>query len=130
MNTPHFTLLYDGHCPICIKEVAWLSRRNRAGHLLLQDIHAADFDPKHYGTSIPHLMAIIHGINADGQLVQGMAVFRASYAAVGLGWLMAPTGWPLLRPLFDRLYALFARHRIGLGNWLRGGCDDNSCAKP
>lgn len=130
MPNPSFTLLYDGHCPICIKEVAWLHRRNRAGKLLLQDIHAPEFDPARYHTTRDALMAVIHGIDANGQLISGMAVFRASYSAIGLGWLMAPTGWPLLRPLFDSLYTLFARHRIALGNWLRGGCDDNQCHKP
>ena len=45
----------------------------------------------------------------------------------GLGWLVAPTGWPLLRPLFDRLYGGFARHRIGLGRLFGRRCDSGSC---
>jgi predicted DCC family thiol-disulfide oxidoreductase YuxK len=42
-----------------------------------------------------------------------METLRLAYAAVGLGWVMRPTGWPLLLPLFDRMYAGFARHRYG-----------------
>ena len=42
--------------------------------------------------------ALAAAIAHQGQV--GMAVFRLAYRAVGLGWLVAPTGWPLLRPLF------------------------------
>ncbi|AMK75349.1 MULTISPECIES: thiol-disulfide oxidoreductase DCC family protein [Methylomonas] len=116
MNTKHeFILLYDGRCPICRKEVAWLRSRNKYNKLGLQDIHAEEFIPKHYGKSLDELMAEIHGLFPDGRLIKGMPVFYAAYSAVGLGWLIAPARWPLLRPLFDSLYAWFARHRLGLG---------------
>ncbi|MBD9357271.1 thiol-disulfide oxidoreductase DCC family protein [Methylomonas albis] len=113
MNTEYdLTLLYDGRCPICRQEVTWLQSRNKQNKLALQDIHAEGFSPAHYGKSLDELMAEIHGVRADGRLIKGMPVFYAAYSAVGLGWLMAPTGWPLLKPLFDRLYAWFARHRL------------------
>lgn len=35
-------------------------------------------------------MAEIHGVYPDGQLIKGIGVFRETYKAVGLGWLMAP----------------------------------------
>ena len=125
---PEFTLLYDGACPICQKEVAWLQWKNQTGKLGFQDINAVGFDPSRYGKTLPELMAEIHGVYPDGHIIKGMPVFRASYRAVGLGWLLAPTAWPLLRPLFDALYLLFARHRITLGGFLRGKtCKDNAC---
>lgn len=73
------------------------------------------------------LLERIHLLDAGGQVHVGMAVFRLAYRAVGLGWLVAPTGWPLLRPLFDRLYGCFARHRIGLGRRFGRPCDSGSC---
>ena len=45
----------------------------------------------------------------------GRAVVRQAYRAVGLGWILAPTGWPVLRPVFDWLYLGFARYRVRLG---------------
>lgn len=76
-------------------------------------------------------MAEIHGVYPDGRLVKGATAFRAAYRAVGLGWLLAPTGWPLLKPLFDRLYALFARHRLRLGHYFGGNpCQDGRCEIP
>jgi hypothetical protein len=41
--------------------------------------------------------------------------------------VLAPTGWPILRPCFDFLYNIFARYRIGLGGLFGRGCTDR-CA--
>lgn len=127
-HTPELTLLYDGHCPICQKEVAWLRWKNRRGKLAFQDIQAVDFSPEIYGKTHAELMAEIHGVLADGTVIKGMPVFRACYRAVGLGWLLAPTDWPLLKGCFDRLYGLFARHRIRLGGLFGGNrCAHDQC---
>ena len=121
IQTPEFTLLYDGSCPICQKEVAWLWQLNKQGKLFLQDINAPEFNPELYQTSYTSFMAEIHGYSADRKLIKGMPVFRSAYKAVGLGWLLAPTGWPILKPVFDRMYLLFAQHRIKLGQLLFNG---------
>jgi predicted DCC family thiol-disulfide oxidoreductase YuxK len=57
-------------------------------------------------------MARIHGVLPDGTAIEGVEVFRRAYAAVGLGWLMAPTRWPGLRRLADLAYRIFARNRL------------------
>ena len=122
-NEIEFTLFYDGLCPICSREMLWLYKKNKHGWLGFQDIHDADFDPALYGKTLAELMAEVHGIYADGRIVKGMDVFRASYSAVGLGWLASPTGWPLLKPLFDRLYRLFAKYRLRLARIVDEPCD-------
>ena len=128
MNTPEFTLLYDGLCPICQKEVAWLSRWNKNRRLALQDINATDFQPEQFGKTHEELMAEIHGITANGQIIKGVPVFYAAYHAVGLGWLMAPTTWPISRGLFAWFYQLFAKHRLRLGAWFGGSrCAEGQC---
>lgn len=128
MNTPEFTLLYDGLCPICQKEVAWLSRWNKQGRLGLQDINAPDFQPEAYGKTFADLMAEIHGVFPDGRIIKGVPVFRAAYQTVGLGWLMAPTGWPIFSGLFAWFYRLFAKHRLRMGGWLGGARCDERCS--
>ena len=112
---PSFEILIDGECPLCRREAAamrWLDRRH--GRLVITDITDAQFDPTGYGVTFADLMGTIHGVRADGRLVTGMEAFRRAYAAVGLGWVLAPTGWPGLRGLFDVLYRVFARHRLRL----------------
>lgn len=78
------------------------------------DIAAPDFDPAHYNATMEQVTGSIHAYDASGNLLTGMAVFRRAYALLGWGWLLAPTGWPLLRPLFDALYRWFARNRYRL----------------
>lgn len=89
------------------------------------DIAAPEFDAGRYGRTHEEVMGEIHGVLPTGALVTGMEVFRRAYRAVGLGWLLAPTGWPILRPMFDALYRWFARNRLRLTG---RGCSDGSCA--
>lgn len=120
MIAPHetswdFRILYDGDCPLCVREVAMLRRLDRGrGRLDLEDIAAPAFDASRYGRTQLELMARIHGVLPDGGVIEGVEVFRRAYAAVGLGWLVAPTRWPLLRPLADAAYRWFARNRLRL----------------
>jgi predicted DCC family thiol-disulfide oxidoreductase YuxK len=65
----------------------------------------------------------------DGSLVRGMEVFRRAYDAVGLGWLLAPTRWPILRSIFDAGYSWFARNRLRLTG-RTGTCDSGRCRIP
>lgn len=84
-NQPEFTLLYDGKCPICRKEVAWLRWKNTQYRLDFQDIHAEDFDATRFGKTLTELMAEIHGIYPDGRLIKGMPVFRACLSSRRFG---------------------------------------------
>lgn len=124
-----FTLLYDRECPFCRHEVEWLQRRDRAGGLRVVDIAAPDFDPSRYGLDRERVHARLHGLTGDGAVVEGMAAVRGAWRAVGLGWILAPTGWPGLRWLFDGLYLLFARWRVPLGRWFGRRCDGGRCAR-
>lgn len=127
-ETWHVKLLYDGACPFCMAEVRWLEKRDRGGMLALEDIAAPGFDPGRYGLDQKTVEGKIHAILPDGSVVTGMEVFRRIYGAVGLGWLLAPTGWPVLRPLFDLGYKWFARHRVRLGNLFgRPDCSEARC---
>jgi predicted DCC family thiol-disulfide oxidoreductase YuxK len=119
MARPEFTILIDGDCPLCRREADLMRRLDRGrGRLALVDIAAPGFDPAAYGTTMDAVMGTIHGVVGSGDrpggLVTGMEVFRRAYRAVGWGWVLAPTGWPLLRPVFDRVYRWFARNRLRL----------------
>jgi predicted DCC family thiol-disulfide oxidoreductase YuxK/ligand-binding SRPBCC domain-containing protein len=120
-------LLYDGACPFCRREMHWLKRRDRNDAILLEDISNPDFDPGRYGLTREVVDGKIHALLPDGRTVTGMDVFRRLYASVGLGWLMAPTGWPLLRPVFDAGYRLFARYRHRLGGRTEPECEARTC---
>lgn len=105
------TLLYDGTCAVCSLEMDHLRERNHAGRLVFVDIARPGFDATPYGATREEMDAVIHGQRPDGSLLRGVEVLRLAYAAVGLGWVTAPTGWAPLRPLADAGYRVFARHR-------------------
>lgn len=125
---PVLTILYDSRCPLCSREIAWLRSRNSHGQLGFQDVFADDFEPALLGVSLDQLLAEIHGITADGQLIKGIDVFAIAYSAAGLKMLAALLQWPLSRPLFIKLYAWFARYRGRLGRlWPGKSCQDGQC---
>jgi predicted DCC family thiol-disulfide oxidoreductase YuxK len=120
-------VLYDGECPLCSREVRFLERRDRGrGRIQLEDIARPDFDPTLHGLDARQVMARIHGVLPDGSVVEGVEVFRRAYAAVGLGWLLAPTRWPGLRWLADFAYRVFARNRL---RWTgrESACEEGRC---
>ncbi len=108
-------VLYDGACPFCRAEIEWLRRRDRRGRLVPEDISAPGFDASLYGLDPADVQRVLHVISADGKVVRRMEAVRAVYQVLGLGWLVAPTGWPVLRAVFDRLYTVFARNRRSWG---------------
>ncbi|MHB8522245.1 MAG: thiol-disulfide oxidoreductase DCC family protein [Limisphaerales bacterium] len=130
MTEWRFKLLYDGECPFCRREVRWLERLNRHGRLTFEDVSSPEFDPERYHASREELLGVIHGVFPDGRMVRKVEVFRQAYRAVGLGWLLAPTGWPMLRLVFDGLYSLFARYRIPLGRLFGRSCASGTCDVP
>jgi predicted DCC family thiol-disulfide oxidoreductase YuxK len=121
------TVLIDGDCPLCKHEARLLERLDKGrGRLELIDITAPDFDPARFGRTHDEVMGHIHGVTPEGEVVTGMEVFRQAYRAIGWGWLWAPTGWPVLRPLFDLAYRFFAKHRLRLTG-RKDACEDGRC---
>jgi predicted DCC family thiol-disulfide oxidoreductase YuxK len=114
------TILYDGACPLCLREVRFLRSRDERRHpgvprLAFVDIDSSDYDPaQHGGISYRQAMGRIHALAADGTVLRDVAVFRRAYGLIGLGWLYAPTRWPLLGPAIDGLYGLWAALRLRL----------------
>jgi len=106
-----FKLLYDGGCPFCLLEVRWLQRSNRHGHLAFEDVSSPEFVPSRYGATREELLGVIHGVFPDGRIVRKVEVFRQAYRAVGLGWLIAPTGWPVPPALDDLIDGAIASAR-------------------
>ena len=126
---PEVTVLFDGDCPLCVREIDMLRRRNHEGRLGLIDIADDDFRASDYGVDHATLMARIHAVLPDGTLIEGVEVFRRAYAAVGLGWLLAPTAWPGLRRLADAAYRFFARNRLRWTGRL-DACTEDRCIPP
>jgi predicted DCC family thiol-disulfide oxidoreductase YuxK len=113
-DQPVLTILYDGGCPLCLREVRFLQGRDREPHrLAFVDIDDPAYDPgRHAGISYREAMGRIHAIDAEGTVLRDVAVFRRAYELIDLGWLYAPTRWPLLETLAEACYRLWARLRL------------------
>ena len=121
-------VLYDGECPLCKREIEMLERRDAGrGHIDFEDIAAPGFDASRYGKTQDEVMARIHGVLPDGRVIEGVEVFRRASAAVGLGWLLAPTRWPGVRRLADAGYRVFARNRLRWTGREDAACDGDRC---
>jgi len=119
-------VFYDGDCPLCVREINFLKRRDKRQRVRFTDLADPAFDADALGLSWDAFMARIHGRLPDGRWVEGVEVFRRVYGAVGLGWLLAPTRVPGLKQLADLAYRVFAKNRL---RWT-GRCDANGCALP
>lgn len=127
MGDVRLKLLYDGECPFCSREVEWLKGRDHQGHLALEDIADPNFDPSQYGLTREEVASVLHGILPDGRVVRRVEAIRQAYQAVGLGWLVAPTRWPVVRWVLDGMYGVFARNRMSWGRLLGRQCEGTKC---
>lgn len=107
-------LLYDGDCPLCMREVNFL-RQKDAGRGLVCFVNIADdnyYPADHGGVDFATAMGRIHAVLADGTIIKNVEVFRRIYSILGMGWIYAPTRWPVVGPLVDKLYGLWADWRL------------------
>lgn len=86
------TIWFDGACPLCTREIAWMRKLDRRGRLQFIDVSDEQ-------TACPanraELLARFHA-EEEGEIVSGAAAFAAMWRQI-----------PLLRPL-----GLAARNRI------------------
>ncbi len=108
--------MYDGDCPLCLREVNFLKKRD-AGRGLVAFVDIADdnYTPEaHGGVDFEAAMGRIHAVLSDGTLIKNVEVFRRVYEILGMGWIYAATKWPIVGPLVDALYDFWADRRLSL----------------
>lgn len=109
-------LLYDGQCPLCVREVNFLRKRD-AGRGLVAFVDIADdsYDPAaHSNVSFEAAMGRIHAILPDGTVIKNVEVFRRVYEVLGMGWIYAATKLPIIGAIADALYGIWAKWRLFL----------------
>ena len=115
MTQAKLILLFDGGCPLCLREVKFLRSRDTLDNISFIDIDSPNYQPDLYsGISYKDAMGRIHAINESGEILKDVAVFREAYRLIGLGWIYAPTSWPILGSLIDQVYKLWAQWRLPL----------------
>ena len=107
-------LLYDGECPLCLREVNFLRKRDAGrGLVAFVDIAGDDYSPEaHGGIDFETAMGRIHAVLPDGTVIKNVAVFRRIYEILGMGWIYAVTKLPIIGFIVDWLYGIWADWRL------------------
>ena len=117
-------VFFDGGCPLCLREINFLRRRDRHGKIKFTDIDTPEFRPEFYGKTYDELMAKIYGRLPDGTWITGVEVFRRLYSAIGFGPLVLLTRLPVISQIMDLGYVVFAKNRLRL----TGRCTAQTCS--
>lgn len=107
-NTRRPAIFYDSLCPVCDFEIKLLKKKDKRGVIDFIDITNENFNPELYGKSIEDFIGSIHGLDKKGSLINGIDVFVEIYQALGMGWVYSWTRLPVVRPIIDFAYKIFA----------------------
>ena len=79
------TFLFDGGCPLCLRETNFLKKRDIFNQIVFIDINSKDYDQSLFNEiSYPEAMSNLHGIIENGEIIKGLDVLAYSYELVGL----------------------------------------------
>ena len=125
---PKLTLFYDGHCPLCVREMRHLTRLDRAQNMQLVDIQREDFSEHWPQVNKAEASSILLAVQDNGEWLRGLDVTHRAWQLVGKGYWIAPLRWPVIRLLADQVYLWFARNRYRISGWLTGQQRCEACA--
>lgn len=114
---PALRIYFDGLCPLCVREMNKIKQLDTQQQLDLQDINQPDFSARFPHIDLTEADRILHGELPDGRIILGLDVTCLAWKLVGKGHWFAFMRWPLIGPLADRVYLLFARHRHRISSW-------------
>ena len=108
------TFLYDGGCPLCLRETNFLKKKDTKKLINFVDISNNYFPENFKNISYKQAMDNLHGILGSGEIIFGVDVLAYSYELVGLGWIYFPTKLPILSNFIRFLYKYWAKYRLKL----------------
>lgn len=127
------TAYYDGGCPLCRREIAFLRRRVAARDVTWVDVAALPGDRVAADLERSAALARFHVRLEDGRLVSGVPAFASLWQrASGLRWLGRLAGVSLLRRPLEWAYRGFLVLRPRLQSLMPGTtCSvDGACDRP
>ena len=107
------TFLFDGGCPLCLKETNFLKSRDISNQIKFVDINSKSYDQNFFNNiSYPEAMSNLHGIMENGDIIRGLDVLAYSYEIIGLGWVYYPLKIKFLSPILRLVYRYWAKYRL------------------
>ncbi len=112
-----YTVVYDGHCSVCRRIVAGLTRWDRGGKLEVVPAQAPGVQarfPWIGERAFTESMQVVRA--SDGKTWQGAAAIELLLDLLPRGrWITWVFSVPLVRGLAEKLYRWFARNRYQMG---------------
>lgn len=110
MNTPGLTVLFDGGCPLCSREIAHYQKLGSLAPIQWLDVTGEDSEWKGWGVEREAALAEFHVFDETGCLHKGADGFVALWGALPYyRWLARICRGLHLLPLMRLAYARFAR---------------------
>ena len=108
-----FIFLFDGGCPLCLRETKFLRKKDFSNKINFIDINNESYNPSLYqGISYAEAMLNLHGILENGDIIKGLDVLAYSYKLIGLGWVYYPLKIEFLAPFLRLFYQYWAKYRL------------------
>lgn len=101
------TVLYNGACPLCRREIDHYRRLDRqaGGALDFTDISEPGSPPDDLSLSQDDAKRRLHVVDADGRLLVGVPAFAAIWESLPrYRWLATISSLPILRPILGWIY--------------------------
>ena len=108
-----FIFLFDGGCPLCLRETRFLKKKDSSNKINFIDINNDSYNPSLYkDISYAEAMSNLHGILENGDIIKGLDVLAYSYELIGLGWIYYPLKIEFLAPFLKLFYQYWAKYRL------------------
>ncbi|QDU80787.1 hypothetical protein Pla110_25220 [Polystyrenella longa] len=128
-NTDHrLAIFYDGDCPLCRREIEMIQRKDKEEKLCFVNIAASEFKAEDFDKTRQQLMAELHARKANGEWIKGVEAFRQMYTLIGWKGIVRVSRLPIIEPLLNWAYRIFARNRLSLTG-RRGACNEDLCQR-
>jgi len=105
--------LFDGGCPLCIRETNFLKSKDELNKIDFVDINDVNYNPILFkDITYVEAMSNLHGILENGNIIKGLDVLAYSYELIGLGWVYYPLKIEFLAPVLRLFYKYWAKYRL------------------
>lgn len=112
-KTSKATMLYDGACPLCQREVAHYQKMDKNNCVDWVDISKMPDQLTKYGVDYHTAMERLHVIDKHGCMQSGVQAFLTVWNTLPYyRWLATVIQFLHLTPVLDRAYIRFARWRL------------------
>ncbi len=105
--------LFDGGCPLCLRETSFLKRKDVLNKINFVDINSKKYNPTLFkDISYSEAMSNLHGILENGDIIKGLDLLAYSYELIGLGWVYYPLKIKFLDSILRLFYQFWAKYRL------------------